>query len=71
MDKTASKRPTEEAAGEVRAKMDAALAEAEKELPGLKTAADVVLWLKKHYMSAGYKRLNRSLMAHFTKSGKQ
>jgi hypothetical protein len=53
-------------------KMDAAAAVAADELKQIvaamspdeyKGALALVGWLKKHYLSAGYKRLNRSLLA--------
>jgi len=55
-----------------KAKMDAAAAAAAEELNQLLAAMSpeerqgavaLVLWLKKHYLAAGYKRLNRSLLA--------
>lgn len=50
---------------EMQVAMDEALVEATKELSTLKTAADVASWLRKWFMKAGYKRLNRALMAYF------
>jgi hypothetical protein len=55
-----------------KAKMDAAGTLAAEELDKLvaamspeerKGAVQLVAWLKKHYLAAGYKRLNRSLLA--------
>ncbi len=55
-----------------KAKMDAAAAAAAEELNQVfaamspeekKGALALVAWLKKHYLAAGYKRLNRSLLA--------
>jgi hypothetical protein len=55
-----------------KAKMDAAAAAAAEELQQIlaamspderKGALALIAWLKKHYLAAGYKRLNRSLLA--------
>ncbi len=55
-----------------KAKMDAAAALAAEELNQLvaamspeerKGALELIAWLKKHYLAAGYKRLNRALLA--------
>ena len=45
--------------------MEAAANEAAKEIPQLKEAQDVAKWLKKWYLKAGYKRLNRILMQYY------
>jgi hypothetical protein len=54
-----------------KAKMDAAAAAAAVELEALvagmtpeqrRGAVQLVAWLKKHYLAAGYRRLNRSLL---------
>lgn len=49
--------------------MDAAAVEAKKELEGLpKDAVEVVrAWWKKHYLTAGHKRLARVLLGKETK----
>jgi hypothetical protein len=39
--------------------------EAEKEIPGLKTAEDVAKWVAQYYMRCGYKRLMRPFLKKF------
>jgi hypothetical protein len=47
------------------AKMEAAAAEAAKELPTTGTAQQLADWIAKWYMQAGYKRLCRLILQAF------
>ena len=52
---------------DLQVKMDAAAAEAVKELPKMRTAAELGGWFVKWYMAAGHKRLSRAVVAHYKK----
>jgi hypothetical protein len=52
---------------DIRAKMDEAAQRAAAEFQVTWTAQQVAAWMKKYYMTAGYKRLSRILMNAFGK----
>lgn len=50
---------------DIKARMDAAAAEAAKSIPITGTARDLADWIKEHYMKAGYKRLSKIILQAF------